>query len=312
MGLLADLSAELEALVAATSPAVVGVEHRRGQGSGLVLASDGFVLTNAHVVARGNAVRAGARRSDEEPGRLRVRLASGELVPAERVGSDPRSDLAVLRAEAAGLPSLPLAGGSLTVGQLVVAIGNPLRFERSVSLGVVSAIDRSLPGPDGPFEGLIQTDAAVNPGNSGGPLVDVRGEVVGINTAVIPYAQGLGFAVPAATAVWVTGVLLRHGEVKRPRLGISARGEQLAPQLAREAGQPRAVRILGIGAGSPAQEAGLCTGDCLLQADASPLASVDDLQRVMVLSTSPEMELELLRGSRRQRLAIRPDRRQAA
>lgn len=148
MTLLAQLSQELEELVARTAPSVVGVEHRRGHGSGVVLAGDGYVLTNAHVIG--------------DAGRLRVRLSGGEEAAAERVGSDPRTDLAVLRVATAPLPSLPLATGRLTVGQLVVAIGNPLRFERSVSLGVVSAVDRSLPGREGPYEGLIQTDAAVN------------------------------------------------------------------------------------------------------------------------------------------------------
>jgi|SRR5580693_5227741 serine protease Do len=301
MTLLSALSSEIEALAAAAAPAVVGIEHRRGQGSGLVLASDGFVLTNAHVVGGGR-----------EAASLRVRLASGDEAAAERVGVDPRTDLAVLRIGPAGLASLPLAARPLTVGQLVVAIGNPLRFERSVSLGVVSALDRSLPGPEGPFEGLIQTDAAVNPGNSGGPLVDVRGEVAGIITAVVQHprgAQGLGFAVPAATASWVAGVLLRHGEVSRPWLGISARGEQLETELARAAGQLRAVRILGVGSGSPAELAGLRTGDRLLRADAAALGSVDDLQRVMVLTAAAEVELDLLRGGQRRRVAVRPDRR---
>jgi serine protease Do len=306
--LLSQLSRELEELVARTAPGVVGVEHRRGQGSGLVLTGDGYVLTNAHVVAG-----SGPGRGMAAGGSLRVRLPGGEAVPAERVGSDPRTDLAVLRLDAATpacarLRSLPLATGRLAVGQLVVAIGNPLRFERSVSLGVVSAVDRSLPSRDGLFEGLIQTDAAINPGNSGGPLLDADGVVVGINTAMIPYAQGIGFAIPAGTASWVAAVLMRGGEVRRPRLGIAARGEELEPRAALTAGQPRAVRILEVGDGSPAQRAGLREGDCLLRADANTLGSVDDLQRVMVLAAGPEVQLDVLSGERRREVRVRPAR----
>jgi serine protease Do len=339
MSLLGELSRELEGLVARTAPGVIGVEHRRGQGSGVVLSGDGYLLTNAHVVAGaapGSPVEGGRRRGrrrgaaadgeaaeggapgrqpaaagrDGDPG-IRVRLPGGETVAAERVGSDPRTDLAVLRVDAtaracAGLSSLPLATGRLAVGQLVLAIGNPLRFERSVSLGVVSAIDRSLPGRDGLYEGLVQTDAAINPGNSGGPLLDVAGQVVGINTAVIPYAQGIGFAIPAATASWVAAVLIHRGEVRRPLLGIAARGEQLDPRAAVAAGQARAIRILEVGDGTPAHLAGLREGDCLLRADASPLGSIDDLQRVMVLSAAPDLELDVMTGERRRAVRVRP------
>jgi serine protease Do len=351
MSLLGQLSGELEELVARAAPSVVGVEHRRGQGSGTVLTGDGYVLTNAHVVAgAGTGPHGGEPREAPEtrrrawrrereprggPGRPRgdergrgddrrrggdaataaaglwVRLRGGERAAAELVGADARTDLAVLRVDAtapacAGLRSLPLGAGRLAVGQLVVAIGNPLRFERSVSLGVVSAIDRSLPSGDGMFEGLIQTDAAINPGNSGGPLLDVAGNVVGINTAMVPYAQGIGFAVPADTASWVAAVLIRRGEVRRPLLGVAARGEELAPRDALAAGQPRAIRILDVGSGSPAQQAGLQPGDWLLRAEATPLGSVDDLQRVMVLSEVPEVRLEVLRGERTRAVRVSP------
>jgi serine protease Do len=202
VSLLEKLSGELEALVARATPGVVGVEQGEGQGSGVVLAPDGYLLTNRHVI-RG--------------GRPRVRFATGETSRAEVVGHDAPTDLAVLRVEDRDLPVLPLAEGPLQVGQLVVAIGNPLRFERSVSLGVISALDRSLPAGRGVLlEGLIQTDAAINPGNSGGPLVDAAGRVVGINTAIIPWAQGIGFAIPARTASWVAAHLIQHGEIRRP------------------------------------------------------------------------------------------------
>jgi len=294
MKMLKQLSQELEELVASTAPAVVGVEHRRGQGTGLVLAKDGYVLTNAHVV----------HGFDE----LRIRLNTGSTVKGELVGADDRTDLAVVRIDGDGLVSLPLADAQhLKVGQLVVAIGNPFRFERSVSLGVISALDRSLPGPRGGlFEGLIQTDAAINPGNSGGPLLDADGNVLGINTAIIPWAQGIGFAIPSPTASWVAAVIIRTGEVRRPFLGIAAKGEELLPTLSRGAGQARAVRILGVGAGSPAQEAGLKKGDLVLTANGKPIASVDDLQRVMVLAGPGEVQLEIYRGENRRRMSAFP------
>src|SRR5262249_58623426 len=157
------------------------------------------------------------------------------------------------------------------------------RFERSVSLGIVSALDRSLPGPGGTlFEGLLQTDAAINPGNSGGPLVNARGEVVGINTAVIPWAQGMGFAVSARTATWVTSVLMSRGRVERRYLGVAARSEQLAPELAAATGQPKAVRILSVGSGSPAEKGGIRPEDLLLRVHGEAVGNVDDIHRLML------------------------------
>ena len=208
MSRLSEFSDELESLVESSAPSVVAVEHGRGQGSGIIVSGDGYVITNAHVV-------------HGRTGRLSVRLAGGEELPAEVVGEDHASDLAVLRVFAGGLPSLSLdESRRLRVGQLVLAIGNPLRFERSVSLGVVSAIDRSLPGPGRrPFEGLVQTDAAINPGNSGGPLLDARGAVVGINTAVIPRAQWARLCDPRAHG----GVGHRGADSRRSRRAPAAR-----------------------------------------------------------------------------------------
>jgi len=193
------------------------------------------------------------------------------------------------------------------VGEIVVAIGNPLGFERSVTAGVVSALYRNLSAPDGAtFEGLVQTDASINPGNSGGPLLDARGEVVGINTAMLPWARGIGFAVPARTASWVASVLIRDGEVRRPFLGIAGRGEDLEPGIATATGQARAIRVLEVVAGSPAQAAGLAPEDLLLAANGNPVQTLDDLQRVVVLAAPSEIALDALRGARRQRLAITP------
>jgi S1-C subfamily serine protease len=295
MSLLVAFSSELEKLVTVAAPSVIAVEHHGSHGSGIVLAGDGYVVTNSHV----------ARCKSDE---LYVRLPGGDRVRARRIGDDPTTDLAVLRVDARGLPSLELAADRrLRVGQLVVAIGNPLRFERSVSLGVVSAIERSLPGPKGrPFEGLVQTDAAINPGNSGGPLLDATGAVVGINTAVIPRAHGLGFAIPAHTVNWVAAVLIARGKVERPWLGIAATGIELAPAVATDAGQPRALRVHGVGEGTPAATAGLRQGDLVLRANENPVYGVDDLQRVMVLGRADELKLEFLRAGDRLDVIARP------
>jgi len=297
MTLLAQFSEDLADLVARTSPAVVGLAHGRGQGSGLVLAPDGYILTNSHVArARGN---------------LAVRMSGIDEAEAELVGADDRTDLAVVRVPARDLPALSLGSPALRVGQLVVAIGNPLGFERSVSLGVVSALYRTLPTRTGGLEGLVQTDAAVNPGNSGGPLVDAQGEVVGITTAMVPFAPGLGFAIPASTASWVAAVLMHAGEVKRPYIGIAARAEELHTPIQRDAGQDRGVRVVHVEPGTPAERAGLRAGDVLLAANESALGTLDDLQKVMVLSAQPQIELTILRDGHRQPLGIRPDPRRA-
>jgi serine protease Do len=296
---LQAFSSDVAELVRRAAPAVVGVEHRRGQGSGLVLAQDGYLLTNAHV-ARGG-------------GPLRVRLSGARTARAELAGADERTDLAVLRVEARDLEVLALSERRLAVGELVLAIGNPLGFERSVTMGVVSALHRNLPTPGGGMlEGLVQTDASINPGNSGGPLLDARGEVVGVTTAMLPWARGIGFAIPAHTASWVASVLIREGEVRRPFLGIAARGEDLEPAVAAEAGHRRGVRVLDIVAGSPAQAAGLAAGDLLLAASGRPVETLDDLQRVLVLAPSTELALDVLRGGKRERLAIRPRAARAA
>lgn len=299
MTLLSELSENIETLVRETAPSVVAVEHARGQGSGIIVANDGYVVTNSHVVR-------GARE-------LRAQVDAGERVRAELVGDDPASDLAVLRLSRAGFKALSLfEGRRVSVGQLVLAVGNPFRFERSVSLGVVSAIDRHLPAPRGPlgsqngFEGLVQTDAAINPGSSGGPLLDATGAVVGVNTAIIPHARGLGFAIPAHTVNWVLGVLLKHGRIVRPRLGVAARGFELTRERALELGQTRAVRVLGVTAGEPAERDGLKVGDLVLRANDREVGSVDDLVRTMVLSEGKALDLTLLRGGERLSLTLRP------
>jgi serine protease Do len=303
LGLLSQLSHELEELVAKTAPSVVAVEQGRGQGTGVVIAGDGYVLTNSHVV-RGDA-RA-----------TRVRLPSGEELSAELVGDDPESDLAVLHVSGPRLLPLELhESRRLKVGQLVVAIGNPLRFEGTVTLGVVSALERALPGPGGVlFEGLVQTDAAINPGNSGGPLLDASGAVVGINTAVIPQARGLGFAIAAHSASWIAAVLMRRGRVERPLLGVAARGVDLSPADVARTGQARAVRIHAVSQGSAAERSGLVAGDLLLRANTAALFGVDDLKRALVLGEGQPVVLDVQGKRERRTFSVDPDpaRRHAA
>jgi S1-C subfamily serine protease len=284
---LGELSRELGDLVARAAPAVAGLRHGRGQGSGVVLTPDGYILTNSHV----------ARARD----RLTVRLPARGDTAGTLVGADDRTDLAVVKVEGAGLPTLALPDtATVRVGEIVVAIGNPLGLERSVSLGVVSALHRDLPTRDGVLEGLLQTDASVNPGNSGGPLLDASGTVAGITTAMLPWARGIGFAIPSRTASWVAAVLIQHGEVRRPYLGIAARAEE------RGADGSRAVRVLRVEPGTPAESAGLRGHDVLLAANGHDLHGLDDLQRVMVLAAPAEIRLDVLRGGERRLVAIRP------
>ncbi len=293
MKLLQQFSDDLEELVARASPAVVGVEHGRGHGTGLFLTPDGYVLTNRHVVRHSR--------------RQTVTLSSGEERKATFIGGDSPTDLAVLRVEGSDFPTLPLADPKdVRMGQLVVAIGNPFRLEQSVSLGVVSAINRSLTLPDGTvLEGMLQTDAAINPGNSGGPLLNTRGQVVGLNTLVLPYAQGIGFAVSATTATWVASLLIQRGKVERRYLGVAARAVTLEPAQARDAGQPRGVLILQVQLGTPADDAGLQPEDLLLGINQRAVGSVDDVQRLMALSDNPEVLLDVLRKGRRRNLSAR-------
>ena len=294
MKLLQQFSDDLESLVAQASPAVVGVEHPRGHGTGLFLTPDGYVLTNRHVVTRSR--------------KLTLQLSSGEELRGELVGGDAPTDLAVVRAEGTDFPTLPLAEPqSVRVGQLVMAIGNPFRLEQSVSMGVVSAINRSITLPNGVIlEGMLQTDAAINPGNSGGPLINTRGQVVGLNTLVLPYAQGIGFAVGASTAAWVASLLIQRGKVERRFLGIAATAVNLDTRLAQDAGQPRAVKVLRVQDGTPAHDAGLQVDDLLLSINRKQVGSVDDLQRLMALATDEEVTLDVLRkGGARKKVSAR-------
>ena len=240
-------------------------------GSGVLIAPDGYAVTNQHVVHHATTVE--------------VTLADGRTLPADLVGTDPATDLAVIRLQAAGLPAAHLGDSDrLRVGQLVIAIGNPLGFQATVTAGVVSALGRSLRSQSGRLiENIIQTDAALNPGNSGGPLVDSHGRVVGINTAVIQGAQGICFAVPVNTVRWVTGQLIKEGRVRRAYLGIAGEARPLHVRTLRTLGRtrPAAISLLQVLPHSPAAEAGLRPGDLLLTLNEMEVGSVDDVQRVL-------------------------------
>jgi len=285
--------------------------ERGGAGSGVVLSPDGLILTNSHVAGAAGARGGGAARID-------VSTPDGQDLRARLVGDDPDTDLALLRVdEAVTLPSAQLGDSKrLKRGQLVIAIGNPLGFESTVTTGVVSALGRSLRSRNGRMiDDVIQTDAALNPGNSGGPLVSSHGEVIGINTAVIMGAQGICFAVAANTANFVLGELVRHGRVRRALIGIAAQQIVLPPRLRHAAGldQERAVMASSVEPGGAAAHAGLRSGDIIIALDGETITGADDLVRALTGDRIGRMAaLDVLRGSERLTLSLMPAERKAA
>lgn len=276
--------------VETVGPAVLSVETARGRGvgSGFVFTPDGFVITNSHVV---RAAR-----------KLAVRISDGRRLRADLVGDDPDTDVAVLRVDAAGLPAARLGDSKrLRAGQLVIAIGNPLGFQSTVTAGVVSALGRSLRSVTGRLiEDVIQTDAALNPGNSGGPLVDSRGEVVGVNTATILPAQGICFAVAVNTVRTVAAQLMRHGHVRRGRIGIAGQNVRLNPEAARlnQLAQETGLLVLSVEERSPADRADILPGDVMVAVDGTPVTGVDDLHRWLIEERiGVTTTLTLLRGA---------------
>lgn len=270
-------SAAVTQVAQAASPAVAHVKVRKkggngaagaqGSGSGFLFTPDGFTLTNAHVV--------------EGASELRAAFADGTETAARLVGLDASTDIAVLRLESHPAAFLALGGSArLQPGQLAVAVGNPLGFDFTVTAGIVSALGRSLPARGGRMiEDVIQTDVALNPGNSGGPLLDSAAQVIGVNTAVIPSAQGLSFAVAIDTARWVAGELMRHGAVRRGRLGVQCAAVALPRRWVRENDWPVAtgLRLVDVMAGGAAARDGLHEGDILVGCDGAPLAQLSDL-----------------------------------
>lgn len=299
--LLDAYSQAVVAVVEAVGPAVLSLGEADGgpggSGSGLVITPDGFVLTNSHVAAGRSRLTATNREGDRLEGRL--------------IGDDPATDLALLRVSATDLPATRLGDSAgLRPGQLVIALGSPLGLHSTISTGVVSAVGRNLRSQEGRLiEGIIQHTAPLNPGNSGGPLVDSRGRTVGINTAMISMAQGLGFAVPIDTAQWVVGELLAHGRVRRPQLGISVAVCAVPRWLAGELDllNDRAAQVVAVQPGSAADEAGLLPGDLIVAADGRLVAGPDDLHRLLARHpVRRALSLSIVRDERKLERPIHP------
>ena len=308
--LLDAYSVAVMAAVDAVAPAVVKVDvesasstggrRRRstgGSGSGFVFAADGLILTNSHVVE-------GARR-------ITVTTLEAERLNADLVGDDPHTDLAVLRVSSDGLRAAPLGdSSSLRPGQLVIAIGNPFGFQHTVTAGVVSALGRSLRARTVRLiENLIQTDVALNPGSSGGPLVASGGAVVGVNTAVILGGQGIAFAVPTTTASRVISAILRFGRVRRSYLGVTGQEAAIPRRLAHAHGlaTDRGLAVTDVSRGSPADRAGVRAGDLIVDFDGIPVGGADDLHRLLTEDRiDRSVPIRLLREGANKRVAVVP------
>src|SRR5271169_3682209 len=315
--LLDSYSRAVTAAVERVSPSVVNVEvhqavrpasgrsrsgerprERRGGGSGFVFTPDGLILTNSHVV--------------HDATRIEVTLADGRRAPAHTIGDDPATDLAVIRIDASGLQAVPLGDSQrLRPGQMAIAIGNPYGFQSTVTAGVISALGRSLRSYSGRLiEDVIQTDAALNPGNSGGPLVDSRGQVIGVNTATILPAQGICFAIGINTAKFVASRLLRDGRIRRSYIGVSAQTVPVHRRVVRFYDLPResGALVLSVEEDSPAKRAGLRDGDIIVALEGKPVAGVDDLHRVLTdVRVGVSCALTVLRQTEKLELKIVPE-----
>jgi S1-C subfamily serine protease len=312
-GLLDAYSQAVTSAVKTVAPTVVHIHVRTssengrprgGSGSGVLFTPDGFILTNSHVV--------------HDAWQIRVALADGRELGAQLIGEDPHTDLAVIRiannndgAQEAAFPHAVLGdSAALLPGQLVIAIGNPLGFQATVTAGVVSAVGRTFRALSGRLiDNVIQTDAALNPGNSGGPLVNSRGEVVGINTAVIAMAQGLCFAVPINTAKYVATQLLANGKVSRSYIGVMGQNVPIPRRLMRfwKLNQTTGILVAGMEERSPADKAGLEEGDILLTFDSQPVKDIDALHRLLTSDRiGKESTVTVLRGYERLDLPLTP------
>jgi S1-C subfamily serine protease len=280
----------LKEVMARTFSGSIMPRQAEAAGSGVIFTQDGYLITNSHVV--------------DGASRISVILADGRDLPGELVGEDPETDTAVVRITPPGGGKLPAAvlGNSdqLQVGQLVIAIGSPAGLQSTVTAGVVSALHRTLPAYDGIhiIEDIIQTDAAVNPGNSGGPLVNSRSEVVGINVATAANAQNLSFAIPSNTVSWVAAQLMRFGEVRRAILGVAGQPERLPQSLQRSLHIERdtAFEVVQVVRGGPAERAGIQPGDLIFKLDDQPIATVEDVRRYLQrLEPGTRVKVSLIR-----------------
>jgi S1-C subfamily serine protease len=280
------------------SPSVVNIDvhlssnqrngRSQGSGSGFIFTPDGFILTNSHVV--------------HDAARIELTLVDGSKLSATIVGDDPQTDLAVIHVNAAGLPTAEFGDSSaIQVGQLVVAIGNPYGFQTTVTAGVVSNLARSFRSQTGRLiDNIVQTDAALNPGNSGGPLVDSRGRVIGVNTAIIPMAQGICFAIPSNTAQFVAGRLIRDGRIRRSYIGFAGQNVPLHRRVVRfhRLEVDSGILIVGLENESPARQAGMREGDVIISFDGKPIFTIDDIQRLLTEERVGEQSaITVLRGT---------------
>jgi S1-C subfamily serine protease len=299
--LLDAYSRTVTSAVETAGPAVALIQVRTakgaGTGSGFAFTPDGFMLTNSHVVH-------GAKQ-------IVATFSDGRESSARLLGEDPATDLAVIRVEGAQLPALALGdSAAIRPGQIAIALGNPLGFEHTVTAGVISALGRSLAGYAGRMiEDVIQTDCALNPGNSGGPLIDSSARAIGVNTAMIPGAQGISFAVAINTAKWVVAQLFQHGRVRRAQVGVSGATTEIMRRIVRHHAleQTRGVRVLEVGAGSPAALAGLRKGDLVIGFDGAVVTGIDVLVRMLdATRIGRQSVLRVLRGGEVVYLTITP------
>jgi S1-C subfamily serine protease len=291
--LLDVYSQTIAAVVNRVAPSVVNIrvlsgERSSGGGSGFILARDGFILTNSHVVH-------GARE-------IEVTLRDARVYPARLIGTDPETDLAVIRIDAPDVPQVRLADSSqIRVGQIAVAVGSPYGFQQTVTAGIVSALGRSMRSESGRLmDEIIQTDAALNPGNSGGPLLNSAGEVIGVNTAVILPAQGICFAIASNTAKFVAGWLIKEGRIRRSSIGVAGQSVPLHPRVVRFHKLPNdsGVLVMEVEPGSPAAFAGLRPNDTIVGFAGQPIVTVDDLHKQLVASAiGVPSPLMFLRGT---------------